>query len=139
MAEQLLKDIDRFKKDGPYTFREVFDFAKRTPQFENFDVVLNAALDDVSHKFAPEEFKLIIDTLLTLSTEDRKIWVQGTWNWTFPWYHECTNEQLLVLSEAPNAIPDLLHRGVNWWWIPTQTIYEILKLLQDVNLQRLRN
>jgi hypothetical protein len=132
MAEQLLEDIERFKRVGPHTFHKVFELAKKTHLFKYSNLLLHIALDNASHKFAPTEFKLLIDPQSHLSEEDREIWSRGTAMWRLPCIEQCTNDQILLLCELPNLVNDVIEH-VNWKTMPKQTLYDILKILQKAN------
>jgi hypothetical protein len=129
MAEQLLEDIERFKRVGPYTFHKVFELAKKTHLINDSNFLLHMALDSASHKFAPTEFKLLIDPQSHLSEEDREIWSRGTKTWRLPCIEQFTEDQILVLCELLNLVNDAIEH-VNWKTMPKQTLYDILKILR---------
>jgi len=133
MRHTLEAAINKFEKQGPYTFVNAFALAKRCARSNEWQ--LGDSLDIISHKFPLPEFKLLVNAKSHLNANDFAIWAKGTDDWDIQCInHQHTNEQLALIAERVDILDGIV-ADVDWSKMPQRITIDVLVGLRNQNIR----
>jgi len=131
--------LEKFQNQGPYTLKETLRVAKMCARGEDFQV--GDTLDEIAHKFSPEELRKLIHWEKHLPVEDHSAWCFGTGGsyekfgdgriraeaWRLTHLDEAlTDEQLDVIVTVSNSTFERLLKAIDATYLSVETKRNLL-------------
>lgn len=113
--ERAEAELDKFSKEGPFTFAETFRIATICNGVD--DLQAGDDLDNIAGKFEPEEFAKLLNPEAQFPNSDTKsleIWGNGTGDWKLSYLDPgFTDAHLIEIAKRPDVFGSVIEH-FNW-------------------------
>jgi len=106
MNKKLLfeQELQNFQQNGPYTFAETVRLAKKSTVLSSD---FSKLLDQISHKFPPQEFQKLLKPMWHLSSNEFIDWKRKTLDWMPVLSRNHSNEHIELISDNIAVVKDI--------------------------------
>lgn len=132
------KALEKFKSEGPYTFKEALRVASVCDRHSSRDgMQAGCAIDEMLRSFPPQEFSKLLNPEKHCNPEQLSAWRNGTDDWTYRRLHKgVTDSQIIQI--ASNRCFENLMENQDWIELTNEGRVAVLRILKSDRIKRQR-
>lgn len=130
------KALEKFKAEGPYTFKDALRVASVCDRHANRDgMQAGDAINEVMRSFPPQEFSKLLNPEKHCNPEQLEAWRSGTDDWTYKHLHKGVTDAQIIQIASNRCFEDVMEHQI-WSDLTNEARVGVLRLLKRDRIMR---